>query len=58
MVERDGTFWVMYGQTEATARIAILNPESLPVKLGSAGPAIPGGRLAIGDEGIDNRPGC
>ena len=47
MVERGGTFWVMYGQTEATARIAILNPEHLPEKLGSAGQAIPGGRLAI-----------
>ena len=52
MVERGGTFWVMYGQTEATARIAILNPENLPEKLGSAGRAIPGGRLAIrGDDG-------
>ena len=30
-------FYVMYGQTEATARIACLDPESLDEKLGSAG---------------------
>lgn len=30
-------FYVMYGQTEATARISCLDPESLDEKLGSAG---------------------
>jgi acyl-coenzyme A synthetase/AMP-(fatty) acid ligase len=47
MLERNGTFWVMYGQTEATARISILHPRDLPRKLGTAGRAIPGGTLSI-----------
>lgn len=38
-------FFTMYGQTEATARIAYLAPEKLSQKLGSIGSAIPGGRL-------------
>lgn len=50
MAERGGRFYVMYGQTEATARIAYLPPERLPEKLGSAGIAIPGGRLRIDAE--------
>ncbi|MGP3932489.1 AMP-binding protein [Nonomuraea sp. KM88] len=40
-------FFVMYGQTEATARIAVLPPDRLADKPGSAGLAIPGGRLTI-----------
>jgi acyl-coenzyme A synthetase/AMP-(fatty) acid ligase len=47
MLERNGGFWTMYGQTEATARISILHPRELPRKLGSAGRAIPGGSLSI-----------
>ncbi|HEY0953584.1 MAG TPA: AMP-binding protein, partial [Roseateles sp.] len=39
--------FVMYGQTEATARIAYLPPERLAEKAGSIGIAIPGGELAI-----------
>jgi acyl-CoA synthetase (AMP-forming)/AMP-acid ligase II len=35
----------MYGQTEATARIAYLPPDKLPEKAGSIGVAIPGGEL-------------
>ena len=35
MQRRDGRFYVMYGQTEATARIAILPYDRLPEKLGS-----------------------
>jgi acyl-coenzyme A synthetase/AMP-(fatty) acid ligase len=50
MVEREGSFFVMYGQTEATARIAILPSTDLPRKLGSAGRAIPGGAIRIHDE--------
>jgi acyl-CoA synthetase (AMP-forming)/AMP-acid ligase II len=42
---------VMYGQTEATARIAYLPPERLPEKLGSAGIAIPDGRLWVEEAG-------
>jgi acyl-CoA synthetase (AMP-forming)/AMP-acid ligase II len=49
MARRRGRFFVMYGQTEATARISILPPERLPEKLGSTGPAIPKGRLSIED---------
>ncbi|MGH9681856.1 MAG: AMP-binding protein, partial [Candidatus Acidiferrales bacterium] len=42
----------MYGQTEATARIAILPWRSLPEKLGSAGRALPGGSLAVRVDGV------
>lgn len=44
---RGGRFFVMYGQTEATARMAILPAADLPRKLGSAGRAIPGGFFQI-----------
>jgi acyl-CoA synthetase (AMP-forming)/AMP-acid ligase II len=47
MQQRGGRFYVMYGQTEATARIAILPSEALPAKLGSAGMAIAGGRFYV-----------
>ena len=47
MSSRGGRFYVMYGQTEATARIAYVPPERLADKLGSAGISIPGGRLRI-----------
>jgi acyl-coenzyme A synthetase/AMP-(fatty) acid ligase len=40
MEQRGGRFFVMYGQTEATARMAILPHNMLPEKLGSAGKAI------------------
>jgi acyl-coenzyme A synthetase/AMP-(fatty) acid ligase len=50
MLERRGSFFVMYGQTEATARISILPSADLPRKLGSAGRAIPGGVMRIHDE--------
>lgn len=40
-------FFVMYGQTEATARIAYLPPEDLSRKIGSIGVPIPGGRLHV-----------
>jgi acyl-CoA synthetase (AMP-forming)/AMP-acid ligase II len=43
-------FHVMYGQTEATARITMLAPEELERKRGSAGRAVPGVSLAIVDE--------
>jgi acyl-coenzyme A synthetase/AMP-(fatty) acid ligase len=50
MTARQGRFFVMYGQTEATARISILPATDLPRKLGSAGRAIPGGAIRIHDE--------
>lgn len=43
-------FYRMYGQTEATARIAWLPPELAGVKLDSIGKAIPGGELCLKDE--------
>lgn len=46
---RGGRMYVMYGQTEATARMAVLPPEELPQRLGSVGRAVPGGAFAIED---------
>ncbi len=40
-------FFVMYGQTEATARIAYVPWDRLPDKIGSVGIAIPGGAVSI-----------
>ena len=40
-------FFVMYGQTEATARVSYVPPERLGEKIGSIGVAIPGGRLSL-----------
>jgi len=40
-------FYVMYGQTEATARITILEPRFLPTKIGSVGKVIPDGNIMI-----------
>lgn len=49
--------FVMYGQSEATARLAYVPPEDLGRKLGSAGRAIPGVRLKIlGPEGQELPP--
>ena len=47
---RGGRFFVMYGQTEATARISILPAGSLPAKLGSVGLPIPGGQVSVQDD--------
>jgi acyl-CoA synthetase (AMP-forming)/AMP-acid ligase II len=40
----------MYGQTEATARIAYVPPERLRDKPGSVGIAIPGGKLSLDED--------
>lgn len=50
MVDRGGAFFVMYGQTEASPRIACLPPDRLPEKLGSVGVTLVGGRLVAVDE--------
>ncbi len=42
--------FVMYGQTEATARLTWLPPEMLSRKLGSAGRAIPGVEIEVRSE--------
>ena len=50
--------FIMYGQTEATARLSCLAPELLPAKLGSVGRGIPGVELRVVDElGKDVSPG-
>jgi long-chain acyl-CoA synthetase len=49
---------VMYGQTEATARLSYLPASLLDKKLGSIGKGIPGTRLRVVDEGgTPVRPG-
>jgi acyl-coenzyme A synthetase/AMP-(fatty) acid ligase len=47
---RDWRFFVMYGQTEATARISYVPFEQLGAKIGSVGIAIPNGSLAADEE--------
>jgi acyl-coenzyme A synthetase/AMP-(fatty) acid ligase len=44
-------FYVMYGQTEATARITYVPPEKLNDKIGSIGISIPNGELKIINDG-------
>lgn len=44
-------FFVMYGQTEATARMSYLPPERCLEKPGSIGIPIPGGRLELENDG-------
>jgi long-chain acyl-CoA synthetase len=43
-------FFTMYGQTEASPRMAFLSPEFMELKLESIGKAIPGGQLWLEDE--------
>jgi acyl-coenzyme A synthetase/AMP-(fatty) acid ligase len=50
---RGKRFVVMYGQTEATARMSYLPPERALDKIGSMGIDIPGGRLSLID--VDGR---
>ncbi len=47
--KRGKKFVVMYGQTEATARMGYLPPERALDKCGSMGVAIPGGRMWLRD---------
>jgi long-chain acyl-CoA synthetase len=42
--------FIMYGQTEAAARLSYLEPELLLEKIGSIGKAIPGVTLSVKDE--------
>jgi len=48
-IETGRRFVVMYGQTEATARMSYLPPENALSKFGSMGIAIPGGRFSLID---------
>ena len=43
-------FWVMYGQTEATARLTYLRPEHLDARLGSVGIPLDGIEIEIRNE--------
>jgi len=47
----DTRIFIMYGQTEATARLSYLPPELLETKLGSIGKGIPGVTLSVIGEG-------
>ena len=54
----DISFFIMYGQTEATARLSFLPPEKLQDKLGSIGKGIPGVTLEVRNrEGSLVKPG-
>ena len=55
-------FFVMYGQTEATARMSYLPHDKLLTHMGSMGRAIPQGRFELIDEKglaitVTNQPG-
>ena len=49
-VDKEIEFYVMYGQTEATARMSYLPWEYTHTKIGSIGIAIPGGKFWLEDE--------
>ncbi|AIQ63699.1 hypothetical protein PSTEL_12015 [Paenibacillus stellifer] len=52
------SIYMMYGQTEAAARLSYLEPPLLPLKRGSIGRAIPGVELrVVNDDGMEVRPG-
>ena len=48
--DKNWRFFVMYGQTEATARISYVPSEKLIDKIGSIGQPIPGGKLSLHNE--------
>jgi long-chain acyl-CoA synthetase len=57
-IQPDAQIFIMYGQTEATARLSVLPPEFLESKLGSVGRGIPGVELRVIDKsGQDVAPG-
>jgi acyl-coenzyme A synthetase/AMP-(fatty) acid ligase len=54
-IAKNVNFYVMYGQTEATARISYVPAEILSEKIGSIGIPIPGGDIKIINDGIEVR---
>ena len=52
--KRGGRLFVMYGQTESTARISYVPPDALPEKAHTVGVAIPGGHLSIRSGGEES----
>jgi acyl-coenzyme A synthetase/AMP-(fatty) acid ligase len=58
MDARGGRLLVMYGQTEAGPRMAVLPHDAFPDRPGSVGWALPGGRFAVlGPDGAPLPPG-
>jgi len=54
----DATVFIMYGQTEATARLSCVPPERLDEKVGSIGKGIPGVKLRVlSESGQEAAPG-
>ena len=51
--QKNFRFFVMYGQTEATARISYVPWEGADRKIGSIGIAIPGGSLRVMNDGVE-----
>src|SRR5262249_7419133 len=50
--------YIMYGQTEATARLTFLPPELLDSKMGSVGKPVPGMEVRVVDgDGLEVPPG-
>lgn len=45
-------FYVMYGQTEASPRMAYVPPEDLHAHAGTIGRAVPGGELWVEEDGV------
>lgn len=57
MSARDGRFFVMYGQTEASPRMTVLPHDLLPTKLGSVGLPLDRGKIQILDgDGFEVAP--
>jgi acyl-CoA synthetase (AMP-forming)/AMP-acid ligase II len=56
--QRDQKFFIMYGQTEATARISYLPPHQFDNKPGSIGIPIPSGKITLHDKkgGVIKKP--
>jgi long-chain acyl-CoA synthetase len=50
LIKKEIDFYIMYGQTEATARISFLPCEDISSKPNSIGISIPGGSLSLHDE--------
>jgi len=46
-LDHDAAFYVMYGQTEATARMAYVPPAAMPEKAHTIGVPIPGGEFSL-----------
>lgn len=49
--------FIMYGQTEATARLTYLPPDKLESKMGSVGMAVPGVEIDVRFDGRSQPPG-